>query len=211
MGASELSQEYFRANEIAWIGDAMVYRKSATRDAPFQEAPPLGEAEATPMQAMSPPHVKPVKIPVEEIVTLQPVDEDARRLYDSARDHADRGEHEKAEEICTRYLDRVPDSLDGYFLLSVITQAEERNELAVEALRKALFLNHDFVIGHFNLGMLYRKLGRLRFAQRHFMRARQLLLGLPRNEILPHSEGQTAGGILSATDQFLRALGGGGK
>lgn len=138
-----------------------------------------------------------------------PLLSDPRALYLLAKIHADRGDHHQAEETCTRYIARVPHALDGYYLLALICQAEQKDELAVEALRKAIFLDRSFVMGHFGLGQLYKKLNRTSSARRHFMQVKQLLFTMSRTDVVLHSDGQTVGRILKATDQALKSLAGG--
>lgn len=247
VAATELSQEYFRSNEVVQIGDAMVYRKNGAREKPYVTLPPLPELSPSPPRVTSP--AFPLGHSTGRHVTLPPPEKSAafpsppsaaqdaspcelaermwkqgevsravellngltrsepRALYLLARIHADRGDHEKAEEICSRYLDHVPDSLDGYYLLAMICQADDKEALAAEALRKAVFLDRDFVMGHWSLGVLYCKLGKPKAAHRHLLHARQLLHKMPPHHTVAHSDGQTAGRILTSTDHALRNLG----
>jgi chemotaxis protein methyltransferase CheR len=54
-------------------------------------------------------------------------------------------------------------------------------------------LDPDFVLAHFALGNLARNEGKFREADRHFEHALALTRAQPHDEILPESEGITAG------------------
>jgi len=247
VGATELSQEYFRTNEAVHIGDAIVYRKNVLRSPPPITLPPLRttppieiperrERERKPVSLMSGKdrEISPSVVRIHDATRRDSASfesaellwkqgeikqatemlnaltlSEPRALYLLARIHADRGDHEKAEETCSRYLDRVPDSLDGYYLLAMICQATHKEALAAEALRKTLFLDRNFVMGHWSLGVLYGKLGKAKAAQRHLKQVRSLLDKMPENQPVAYSEGQTVGRILKTTDHVLKTLSGG--
>ncbi len=61
---------------------------------------------------------------------------------------ADRGEHEEALSLCLQAIER--NQMDTrYYQLAAIVEAERGNaEAAVQFLRKAVFLDRDFVMGH---------------------------------------------------------------
>jgi chemotaxis protein methyltransferase WspC len=58
-----------------------------------------------------------------------------------ARQLADAGHLQEALRVCGEYLDRVPDSADGHFLMGVLHDAEGRWRLALPSFRRALYLN----------------------------------------------------------------------
>ncbi len=64
---------------------------------------------------------------------------------------------------------------------------------AVRSLRRSLFLDQDFVPAHFALGNLTRQQGKVRESARHFANALALLSRYRPDEVLPESEGMTAG------------------
>lgn len=72
-------------------------------------------------------------------------------------------------------------------------QEQGESEFAVQALLRALYLDPDFVLAHFSLGNLRLSQGRQREARRHFDNAQMLLHAHTQDEILPESEGLTAG------------------
>lgn len=64
---------------------------------------------------------------------------------------------------------------------------------AVGALKQTLYLDAECVLAHFGLAVLARRRGKLRESQKHRENALALLQHRPPQEILPDSEGMTAG------------------
>ena len=63
----------------------------------------------------------------------------------------------------------------------------------MQSLKRALYLDPDFVLAHYALGNLCQSQGRHVEARRHFDNARASLRTHPPDEILPESDGLTAG------------------
>ena len=79
-----------------------------------------------------------------------------------------------------------------YYLLAAICQEQGQSETAERALRRALYLEPDFVLAHFALGNLCLSGGRQREARRHFGNALTLLRACPADALLPESDGLSA-------------------
>ena len=56
-----------------------------------------------------------------------------------------------------------------------------------------MYLDRNFVLGHFNLGVIYKRMGRARDARRAWTTTHDLLQRMAPEEELPHSDGLTAG------------------
>lgn len=54
---------------------------------------------------------------------------------------ADAGQIDVAFQVCAEFLDRVPDSADGHYLIGVLHDAAGRFELGLRSLRRALYLD----------------------------------------------------------------------
>lgn len=80
-----------------------------------------------------------------------------------------------------------------HYLQASILQELNLVEEATEALRRAVFLDPDFVVAHFALGNLLRLRGRLSESGRHYRNALTILDGYALDEPVPASEGMTAG------------------
>ncbi len=83
---------------------------------------------------------------------------------------------------------------------------QTKDHEAAEAIKRALFLDRLFVIGHFTMGSLMRRLGDVTAAQRSFRNARNLAAALPADAILPLSDGERAGNTVQAAEAQLRVL-----
>jgi len=81
----------------------------------------------------------------------------------------------------------------AHYLRAMILLEQGALPEAGQALQRAVYLDHDFIIAHFALGNLARGTGRLKEADKHFTNVLQLLDRHRQDDILPESEGMTAG------------------
>jgi chemotaxis protein methyltransferase CheR len=115
---------------------------------------------------------------------------------------ANRGLLKEALESCQAAIaaDKVDPGM--HFLCAIILQELNRNQEAVAAFRKALYLDPDFVLAYFSLGNLLLRLEQEKAARKCFENVLTILGGSRDDEILAESEGLTAGrlkDIVSAT------------
>lgn len=118
----------------------------------------------------------------------------------NAQECANRGDLSQARTWCERAI--AADKLNAarYYLLATILQEQGETTEAAAALGRALYLEPAFVMAHFTLANLMRSAGQQGEAERHFRQTRLLLKALPVDEIVPASEGLTAGRILDVVD-----------
>jgi chemotaxis protein methyltransferase CheR len=81
----------------------------------------------------------------------------------------------------------------SHYLRATILQEQNQLDEAVASLRRAIYLDPDFVVAHFALGNLARRQGKMKEVEKHFFNALQLARGYGQNDVLPESEGITAG------------------
>jgi len=110
-----------------------------------------------------------------------------------ARVCADQGKLAEAREWCEKAIiaDKLNPSL--YYLLSIILQEQDQVEEAILSLKRALYLDQNFVLAHFALGNLALRQGNDYDSEKYFGNALMLLDGYDKEDILPESEGITAG------------------
>ncbi|MDZ7832353.1 MAG: CheR family methyltransferase [Desulfobacterales bacterium] len=120
------------------------------------------------------------------------------------RCHANLGELKNAEYWCQAAIETEKLNPDLYFLLAGLHQAENAPEAAIRALKQSLYLDPDFVMAHFQLGLLLKQRGRPEESRKRFLNAQSLLKAKDPGEILPHSEGMTAGRMLETVKSFIR-------
>jgi chemotaxis protein methyltransferase CheR len=83
---------------------------------------------------------------------------------------------------------------------------QENNQLdeAVTSLKRAIFLDSNFVLSYYSLGKIYQRLGNVKSANKCTENVLTILNTCSQNEILFESEGLTAGRfkeIIIAADQ----------
>ena len=60
---------------------------------------------------------------------------------------------------------------------------------AIASLRQAIFIDPDYIMGHFTLGNLFFRQGNTRHAKRYFQNVLDLLSRCPGDDLVPESEG----------------------
>lgn len=110
-----------------------------------------------------------------------------------AKTKANLGKLNEAGSLCEKFLEM--DKLDSgmYYLLAAILDEQGKCKEAIFSLNRALYLESDFVLAHFFLGNLTMKSGENDTSQKHFKNALNVLSKLDPAEILPESDGMTAG------------------
>lgn len=106
---------------------------------------------------------------------------------------ANQGRLEEALASCDRWT--AADKLDPiarYWRAMVLLELGDRAG-ARSTLQRAIYLRADFVLAHFALGNLARSLGKTLEAEKHFSITQELLRGHGQGDLLPESEGITAG------------------
>lgn len=123
---------------------------------------------------------------------LQPADA-AEPLCISARRCANQGNLTEAADWCKQAI--AADKLNplSHYLLASIRQELGQTDAAEQSLKRALYLDPDFVLAYFTLGNLRLSQGRQAEAGRCFENALGLLRQRPLEEIIAESDGLTVG------------------
>jgi chemotaxis protein methyltransferase CheR len=112
------------------------------------------------------------------------------------RTYANKGRLSEAEIWCTRAMSADPMNAASRYLLALIRIEQQRPDDAMSALRKAIYLEPDFVVAHFTLANLYLLKRKHRESERHLRNALLALRSFRSEEVLPESEGITAGKLI---------------
>jgi tetratricopeptide (TPR) repeat protein len=117
----------------------------------------------------------------------------AQALALFARACANQGQLTEARQWCEQAI--AADRLDArlHFLLATILQEQDALDDAVLALKRALYLDQHFVLAHLTLGTLELRQGKCKAAAKHFETVLALLSAYRPHEVLPESDGMTAG------------------
>jgi chemotaxis protein methyltransferase CheR len=103
--------------------------------------------------------------------------------------HANRGEYDAALDNCRRALQLDDLRADAYFLRGLIHDLCGETVEAIGEYRKALLLDMNFVMPHYNLSKIYWRLGRLEDARRQLNNTLRLLEKTPVEAAIRYSGG----------------------
>lgn len=131
------------------------------------------------------PEVK-VPSPPEHLVS------DIEMMAKQARQLADTGQLADALALCTVALQSDKLNAAMHYLQATILQELGRADDAATSLKRALYIDQDFVVAHFSLGHLLRRQGKLKAAGKHLEKASSLLKSYGREDIPPEAEGISA-------------------
>ncbi|MBI5407990.1 MAG: tetratricopeptide repeat protein [Nitrospirae bacterium] len=133
-----------------------------------------------------------------EILSNPPESAEANMLL--SRIYANQGRHEKALGYCDKAL--ASDSLNPvyhYFYATVLQELGQLKE-AENELKRAIYLDPDFILAYFIMGNLMLGQGNYSDAERHFENTLSLLRSCSPEEVIPESEGITAGRLMEMTE-----------
>lgn len=157
---------------------------------------------------MPPSIVPPPDMPSSEPVAVQPADA-VDQLCISARRCANQGDLTEAAGWCEQAIAADKLNPQSHYLLASIRQELGQTDAAEQSLKRALYLDPDFVLAYFTLGNLRLSQGRQAEARRCFENAQGLLRQRPLEETIAESDGLTVGRlneiILSVLDSLPSA------
>ena len=111
---------------------------------------------------------------------------------------ANLGQWVEAEAWCQQAtrLDKL--ALEAYYTLALVLQHQGRLDEAIGAMKKVVYIDRHYTLGHFMLADLYRNKGELPQAQKSLSNARRLLETRAVDAVIPGSGGITAGQLQEA-------------
>ncbi len=119
------------------------------------------------------------------------------------RAYANLSQWSEAHRWCKSALELDNLQTDAYYVLSLVYQHEEDNESAINMLKKAVYLDRDVPLLHFQLALLYKKTGQLQNAHRACQNTIKILQKLPSDAIVPDTGGSTVGNLLRTVQLVL--------
>ncbi|MDD5180893.1 MAG: chemotaxis protein CheR [Gallionellaceae bacterium] len=143
---------------------------------------------------------------VEPGAALPPKPDEGAALFASARSHANQGRLTAAVECCERAIALNKLNPAYHYLLAAIQQELGQADAAAQSLMRTLYLDSGFVLAHFTLANIQLSQSRHREANRSFSNALALLRTHPHEEILPGSDGLTAGRLAEIITSALASL-----
>jgi chemotaxis protein methyltransferase CheR len=130
---------------------------------------------------------------VEHVARFLPGQEESALMTLLARAYANQGQLKQALAWCDRAIaaDKLDPSL--HYLRATILQEQNQIDEAVASLKRALYLDPNFVLAYVAMGNLALRQENLREAAKSFDNALSLLSAYRPEDMLPESEGITAG------------------
>jgi chemotaxis protein methyltransferase CheR len=122
----------------------------------------------------------------------------AEDTYRRAREHADRGLLQDALRLAEEALAADPLHTRAHYLVGLVYQEQGQWEPALEAFRRATFLDPTFIMAYVALAGVARRVGDLEQARRALHAVDGLLRGKSTGDLVPESEGLTVGALRDA-------------
>lgn len=110
--------------------------------------------------------------------------------------YANKGDLEEAQNWCARAIKKDKLHPQPYYILSLIYQQDDLSDMALQALKTAIYLDREFILAHYHLAQLYRQRGKKRQAYKSLQNVQRLLEGRPPDEPIPEGDGLLAGRLL---------------
>lgn len=150
------------------------------------DAPPSGIAARAPTQA----HRK------KEGRPLPASDGDLIARYHTIKQLADQAQLASAQRSVAALVEQAPLFAPAYYLQGLILQEMGDAEGALAALRRCVYVDAGFVMGHLALANLYAFSGQPERARRHRAQIVRLLAAAPPDDPIPEGDGMTVGELL---------------
>ncbi len=112
----------------------------------------------------------------------------------------------EAEQVCTKLLTRHALVSELHYLRAVLMLGLGREDEALSAARRALYLDRSLAIAHFLEGVILRRRGDRPGAWRAFRNARDLCEARPADEVITFSDGETAAQLAGVAQSELDQL-----
>jgi chemotaxis protein methyltransferase CheR len=127
-----------------------------------------------------------------------------------ARDLAGQGDLGAALACCDEALSLNKMAALAHYLRATILQEQELYLDALQSLYRTVYVNPEFILGHFALGNSAQKCGMQKEASRHFANVLRLLAPYKADDTVPDSEGLSVGSlremIISASTRTAKKL-----
>ena len=115
---------------------------------------------------------------------------------------ANQGKLEEAFGCCEEAVSADKCNARLHYLLATILEEQKQVEEARVSLKKALYLDRNFVLAHFALANISLRSGKVADARKHFSNVTEILSGYKPDDIIPESEGITAGRLAEIIGTF---------
>lgn len=122
------------------------------------------------------------------------------------RDFAMEGEIAKAESALVHVERQGKPDYRIFYLRALVADQNNETEDALAYLKKSIFVNKDFIIGHYYQAVISERSGDTRTAKRSYKNAMNLAQRLSARASLPEGGGITAGRLVEIAGERLKEL-----
>lgn len=112
----------------------------------------------------------------------------------------------EAERVCAAATQRHPLSSELHYLRAVLLLDLDRDGEAIQAARRAIYLDRSLAIAHLTVASILQNRGDREGAWRAYRNARDLCRTRPAEEIVPLSDGEPAGRLLAAAETQMALI-----
>ncbi len=121
-----------------------------------------------------------------------PAPRDSGDLLDEIRTRADAGDVATAAELCRKALAQQPLSAVVHFYHGLVLRGLNRPDEAEKSFLKSLYLDKNFAMAHYHLGLLLLASEQSGSGRRSLTNATQAAAGIPDDSLLSEGDGLTA-------------------
>ncbi len=112
--------------------------------------------------------------------------------------NADLSNWEEAEKWCKRAIEYDKLILDAYYTLSLVFQHIGKLDMAIDMMKKVVYIDRNYILGHYGLANLYHDSGLMPQAQKSLDNALRLFSGKPEDTVITGSRGITVARLREA-------------
>ncbi|HEY5313669.1 MAG TPA: protein-glutamate O-methyltransferase CheR [Pirellulales bacterium] len=222
VGPAEPNVDLFRAFETVNAAGAVLYRRRqrpAVANTASSQAAPAGALPATPLVEPGPrlrarlprdqaqlsamAHCRSMLAPA--AARREPASTFQQTLA-NAQLKLNLGQSEAAADCCQRLMAAERLNPLVHFYDALVAEHRGRHGETERALRRAIYLDRDFVLAHYHLGLVLLRKQDVRGAQRSFRNVLALLERREAAEMFPDADGLTVGALRDLTDMQLEVL-----
>ncbi|MDP3980627.1 MAG: CheR family methyltransferase [Chlamydiota bacterium] len=138
-------------------------------------------------------------IPLLETVTA----EELSQIFIRALSFADKGQYQEAILDIEKIIENDSLNVKAYYLMGVLKEKLGLYRDAVQAFRKAIYVDENIYVAYFHLGNLYMYLGKSDKARKEYINCMKILKERPEDEPVMLSEDMTVGVLYNAVEQYL--------
>jgi chemotaxis protein methyltransferase CheR len=188
--------------EVITTDSGLAYRRNEAG----RQAPPPRRVEPAPPAPVPVTPILDEAIPAPTTASVEPAHAaaDPGGVISEIRGLANSGDIERATRLCDRSLEAFRASAELFYLQSVLLAETGQHEAAAQAARRALYLDRDLIVAHLALGNSLARSGDMRGAKVALENACRLLGHLPPDALVPASDGELAGRLITMTRMQLR-------